>query len=253
MAQRVKVVIAGIDAGHSIRISVGNFQERRSALPSLRVPERYRAGILRISGLSQEGFDQLLSALGKAPSSKDSRELTAWIGDETPAIKEDDRRQIITALVSLFRVQRNSGVSPQVFVKDVWESLEAVAPNALTNIDRNTFESRTIQLIGQSALDVASIRISDVKQEVERNFCAIRIFPDLRPAFKQDANEIPTEMAVIHNLQIGYHDGMGEHKEFYISLDQSDLEKLKKAIEETEKRAQSLERLLEKSGVRLHR
>ena len=223
-------------------------------MPPLRVPERFRAGLLHIAQLPQEGFEQLLSALKRAPACKDSRELLAWIGDETPAIGVEDRRQIITALISLFRVQQNSGVPPQNFANDVWDSLESlVLKTTLADIDRGAFQSRTVQLIEQSSLDIASMRITDVKTEVERNFCAIRIFPDLRSAFRGSADELPTEMAVIHNFQIGYHDGMGEHKEFYISLDQGDLDKLKKAIAEAEKRADALERLLDRSAVRLHR
>jgi hypothetical protein len=222
-------------------------------LPSLRIPERFRAGILRIAQLPQTGFEQLLAALQKAPSCKDLRELLAWIGDETPTLTDGDRKQIIGCLVEMLRVQQNSGVSAEGFLSDVWESLESLPGNLTAGADKAIFEKRAAQLIEQPSLDLPSARINDVKTEVERNFCRIRIFTDLRPAFRKEPGELPSEMAVIHNFQIGYHDGMGKHKEFYISLDQGDLDSLKKAIAEAEKRAQSLERLLEKTAVRLHR
>ena len=46
---------------------------------------------------------------------------------------------------------------------------------------------------------------------------------------------------------------MGKHREFYISLDANDLNSLKKAIAETEKKVQTLEKMLAKSNVSLHR
>ena len=218
-------------------------------MPALKVPDRFRLGIVRVAELPQEGFDQLLAALKKAPACKDTRELLAWIGDETPAIAEADRESIIRSIVPMFRVQRNADVSPADFASDVWEGVGPVTAGA----DRDLFVSRIALLIKESALDLASSRIGDVKQEVERNFCKVRILTDLRAAFPQDSEELPSDMAVIHNLQVGYHDGMGKHHEFYVCLDGPDLNKLKTAIAEAEKRARTLERLLEKSGVRLHR
>lgn len=147
----------------------------------------------------------------------------------------------------MFRVQRNAGVSVSAFASDVWDSLASAA------IDRGLFLSRISLLLEESALDLVSSRIGDVKREVERNFCKVRIFTDLRPAFGKDSEELPADLAVIHNFQIGYHDGMQKHLAFYISLDGADLEELKKAIAEAETRAKTLERLLGKNGVNLHR
>jgi hypothetical protein len=46
---------------------------------------------------------------------------------------------------------------------------------------------------------------------------------------------------------------MGNHREFYVSLDGRDLELLKKAITEAETKAGTLEKMLSKDGVKLHR
>jgi hypothetical protein len=246
MSSRIKLRTSVLDGQHKLSVSVGIYEQRRAILPTLNVPDRLRPGILQVAELSETGFDQLLSALKKAPACKDTRELLSWIADETPAITEQDRNAIIRSLVPMFRVQRNSDVSPSTFASDVWDSV------ATPGVDRGLLVSRISLLIEEAALDLASARIGDVKQEVERNFCKIRIMTDLRPAFAEP-NEFPADMAVIHNLQIGYHDGMGKHLEFYISLDGSDLEDLKKAIVEAETRAKTLEKLLNKSGVNLHR
>lgn len=223
-------------------------------MPPLRVPERFRAGILRAAKLPQEKFDELLAAVSKAPRCKDTRELVLWITDETPSLSESDRKEIIYSIVPMFRVQRNSDVSPAVFAQDVWGGVIDDAPKAeLEGVDRTAFIARISTLVEQSSLDLASSRISDAKREVERNFCKVRVFTDLRPTFTKDLDEPPSDIAVIHHFQIGYHDSMADHQEFYISLDAGDLEKLKKAIVEAEKKAQTLETMLQKDGVRLHK
>jgi hypothetical protein len=242
-----------LDLHWGTRVSVVINDDRRHDLPDLKVPERFIAGIVRIAEISQEGFDQLISALKTAPACKNSKELLAWIGNETPAITESDRKEIISAAVPMVRVQQNSGVSIEAFSSDVLDSIVESQPSIFQKITPDLLKSRTSQLITEPALDLASSRISEVKSEVERNFCKLKIMTDLRPAFRNNSEDVPLEMAAIHNFQIGYHDGMGKHHEFYLSLDAGDLETLKKAIAEAEKRVQTLERLLEKSGVSLHK
>ncbi len=149
----------------------------------------------------------------------------------------------------MFRVQQDANVRVQDFVDDVWESL-ASGPE---DVDESLFKERIAKLLALPALDLASSRIMDIRTEVERYFCKAKVFTDLRPAFRRDDNEAPTEMAVVHNFQIGYHDGMGRHQEFYIALDGDDLDKLKRAITQAQKRAQSLANLLDKSNVRLYK
>lgn len=249
MRSDVRIVASSLDDPGFIRVSVGITKYGSSAVPALRVPERFRTGIVRVVGLSQEGFDQLLAALKKAPACRDIRELLTWITDETPSINKADRESIIQSIVPMFRVQRNADVSPANFASDVWDGLEEAAAGK----DRALFVERIELLIKESAFDLASSRIWDVKSEVERNFCKIRIMTDLRPAFSRNPEEVPSDLAVIHNLQIGYHDGMAQHHEFYISLDAADLESLKCAIAEAEKRAETLERMLGTNGIRLHK
>ncbi len=253
MSSRVRILVARLDGCESVRVSVGiGIYDRRDAVPPLKVPERFRSGIIRIAELPQTGFDQLISALEKAPRFKDIRELQTWISDVS-AISEADRKEIISAVIPMFRVQRNAEVTPDKFSTDIWESLREFAPASVAGIDRDVFLARIPRLLAQPSLEPMSSRISDVKGEVERNFCKIRVLTDLRAAFGEDVDETPSDMAVIHNFQIGYHDGMGEHHEFYISLDANDLESLKKAITRAEKKAATLERLADKAGVRIHR
>ena len=55
---------------------------------------------------------------------------------------------------------------------------------------------------------------------------------------------------VLHTLQVGYHDGLGKHHEFYVALDSDDIEKLQKALVRAKQKAATLVKLLEKTGIK---
>jgi hypothetical protein len=218
-------------------------------LPPLTVPERLRSGIVRIAELPQSSFDQLLTALANAPECKDRSQLGGWIGNDIPEIPSSAKDEILVALTSMFRVHRSSNEPLKQFVKDVRESLDENG----VQVDGFLLESRLASLLEKESLDTAAGRVSDFKTEVERNFCKVRAFTDLRPVFRADPSIPPTEMAIIHNFQICYHDGMEKHHEFYISLDAGDLKELKRVVVESEKRAETLDAMLGTKSVNLHK
>jgi hypothetical protein len=217
----------------------------------LTIPERFREGIVKVAEISEAGFNQLRDALGRAPECNDSTELNAWITGETDEIPPRDREAIVAALAPMTRVQRSSETTPSKFISDVWESLNETSPELTKTTSAKVFKSRLAELIEKDAFDLPSTKLADLKREIERSFCKVRVLTDLRPAFKADLDESPTAMVVLHNFQIGYHDGMGKHHEFYITLDQSDIETLRKALDRAEAKSKSLGKTLAKANISL--
>lgn len=220
-------------------------------MASLKVPERYIEGIVKVAQLSEEGFDEFLRALKKAPEFRDVAELSAWIADETPKISSSDRIKILKAITPMFRVQRAADVSPSTFAADIWSSISEDVPDRVNSLDDRLLISRIKQLMELGSLDLINMKIMELKSELERGFCKVRILTDLRPVFKGNIEEMPSTMVILHTLQIGYHDGMGDHKEFYVTLDESDIEALSEALDRASKKAGTLKRLAEKSEFTL--
>ncbi len=101
-------------------------------------------------------------------------------------------------------------------------------------------------------LQVESIRLATkaygLRYDHERWFCDVKMITDLRPVFS-DVHQKPTSMIVGHTLKLGYHE-YGEHKEFYIALDGSDVAALKKALERAEDKESSLRTLIADTGLK---
>ena len=89
----------------------------------------------------------------------------------------------------------------------------------------------------------------DVITEHKHTYCTARILSDIRPIFSRKA-ESAEAAVIVHNLQIGYHDGgSGEHKEFYVTLDTDDIIALKDGLKRADKKTLVLESILKHSSV----
>lgn len=242
------IIALQLDASRHLLIRLGG-----TPLPPLTIPTRHRPGIIRFAELPEEAYTHLLAAIARAPECRDSKQLASWLADETPEISGPAREEIISSIASMYRVQKSSGVPPEEFAQDVWQALIEKEPDLDKQLDRYSFKERIAAIPKLETLDTAHSRVMEIKREVERNFCKVKVITDLRPAFRSDASIPPTEMAIIHNLQIGYHDGMGKHHEFYVSLDGIELAELKLAVIEAQLKAEVLANMLSSANVTLHK
>jgi hypothetical protein len=66
--------------------------------------------------------------------------------------------------------------------------------------------------------------------------------------FSEDIKQKPVAAAITHTLNISYHES-GDHKDFYVVLDQVDLEEIEKVIKRALVKNETLDQLLSDSGV----
>ena len=159
-------------------------------MPPLKIPERFRYGILEIGRLKKKVYEELNMALDSAPRLQDKRELSTWLQDETGSLDSASREKVLSALVSMYRVRRNSRVSSERFAEDVWDSLVNDAPDFTAAVEADDFKGRLVDLLNHDSLDLPSARLSDVRGEVERSFCKVRVLTDLRPRFQRRSGRV---------------------------------------------------------------
>ena len=220
---------------------------------ALTIPERFRAGIIAVGKLEAPAYEQLVGALEAADRCDSAQKLASKIAHSTAAIPGKDRQKIIASLASMYQVRQNAEVPPEVFAEDVWDALLEEVPEQAKTLKQGLLRERIARLIPMRALDLASSRISDVRREYDRSFCGVRIFTDLRTAFGKNPDEASLDTVIVYSCQIGYDDGMGKHHEVYLSMDAEDLESFAHAINEAQEQTKSLEKLLEKGRIRLHK
>jgi hypothetical protein len=87
-----------------------------------------------------------------------------------------------------------------------------------------------------------------LQRDCERLYCGARIISDIRPVFGDSVEELPVSAVITHTLKLGY-DEMREHKEFFIVLDEADLDALQDVLERAKVKGDTLTEVLNSAKI----
>ena len=214
----------------------------------LSIPEEHRAGLAMIASLSEAEAVGLISALAAAPAIRPPHKLVSRI--ETQAkIPRTDLKQIIDTLLALYAVRSNNEIPSATFTQDVCDAMRIKDENSLA-LDDPTCEILQRRLSVLMSLDSlwTTSKAAELQFEHERVFDRSRILTDIRAVFGDTTDDVRGAV-ISHELCINYIEG-SELKEIYFSLDEGDLVELRKNIERALGKMRTLERLIERAGVK---
>lgn len=221
-------------------------------MPKLNIPERYRAGVSKIRRLDERSVREIRSALEQPvespkvtgngveiPSKPDAVAIKAM--RSVSSVNTSDFKQIAEALAALYGVKSTRDVSVDEFADDVCDALESLPSEEerLPHSEREQFKGKLVTLLSADVFSLVS-KTYDLATEDERTFCDARILTDLRPVFGTQVEDGPQAMVVVHLLKLAYHQGSEHHNQFYVALDDDDLQTLKKLLDRAEAKAKTL-------------
>jgi hypothetical protein len=125
------------------------------------------------------------------------------------------------------------------------------SPEFIEGVDEDVYKSRIKQVLKDTNIQLRSVKAKELRLEVERSLYGARVLTDLRTVFGDDVSTRPA-MTVMHTLELKYHHETGDHREFYISLDDEDLQRLKEVIERAQRKGATLVELMNKANFRLY-
>jgi hypothetical protein len=221
-------------------------------LAFLKIPPRYKDGIVVLAALNEASFSEVYEALKKAPSAlATSADLIANIESEVKTLSSTDTRKLITALTSLLRVREKADVPAETFADELYLVVEKENVSLGPNETADIFKSRLVQFLSLPSLNVVATKAKELLYEVERALCEARILTDLRPVFGSDVSARPMAMMVVYTLKLSYHEGpKGEIKEMFMALDADDIAKLKRMLERAETKTAGLASYLQQAGIK---
>jgi len=222
-----------------------------NTLPGLTIPEQFRAAVARVGTITEEQFSQLLEALQRPLTADTAEILTERIAEEVPSLPNLELRDVAAALASMQGVQRSAHVEISRFAADLWDSLIEEGEEA-EGVDEEIFKARIIPLLSNSSIHLTSVKVAELRREIERMFCSARVLTDLRTVFGYDAKKKPA-LTVMHTLEIRYHDDTGRLREFYVSVDDTDLTELREAIDRAFEERATIVDALEKADFDLYK
>jgi hypothetical protein len=165
-----------------------------------------------------------------------------------PSVSLEDTEQMKDALETMYAIRAYHEVSLEEFISDVCESLRE--HKELPPSDEPRFRERLARSLSIEALAIAA-KASSLQNDHERDFCDVRILTDARPIYGADVSSPPKAVVISHILKLSYHVIGGHLNEIYISIDSDDIATLRDSLIRAEKKAKSLQEMLEAAKVRI--
>ncbi len=211
-------------------------------MPSLNVPKKYREGVFRISQLDERTVQEISRALNETFNTQEglSKAAIASLAVLSETNKKDFI-QIAEALVALYSVKSGADVPTEDFAEDIYSAMEQIeeAQWRVAEDHKQRFENNLLQLLSAEAFSLRS-KAQDLQTDDERTFCRARILTDIRAVFGDRIEDGPKGMVLVHLLKMGFHQSGRGHDEFFIALDENDLQTLKRVIERAQLKAKTL-------------
>lgn len=217
-------------------------------MPITTIPARYRPGIVKITKLDDHKASELAEALTACLPTKGFNQFLSAVLLRLKDWKREELHDILYSLYSLSLAMADQEISADEFVVQLTNVMRS-SDRADLKISEDTeiaFSSHLKRLLSVESL-ILSAKALGLRNDYQRSYCDIRILTDIRPIFGSPA-EKPVGAFVENTLKIEYHED-GEHKEFYVALDNEDLGKIRKALDRAESKTAALKSVIRESGI----
>jgi len=201
----------------------------------LSIPKGDKDYLVYLFRLKQESRDAFLKALQEAENISHLSDF-ARIFQEITRVHYPKALEIIRVLFTVYDSFDTSGEKIEDFASALIDAFkdsagkEKVVKDALKE-DFDSFLEFFIKIL--SLHDIVGVRAKVFRliPQHQQLFIRSELYSDIRPVFRHDNPSIrPSASVIVHSLKIVYREG-AETKDFYLGLDEDDLQQLKATIE----------------------
>lgn len=218
-------------------------------MAGLRIPEPYRPVIEKVATLSDEAIQSIMTTLASGPASLAKSELASWVAERVQGVPRADTEQIVEAIASLYTVKHSLGLSAKELASDIADSHVAGKPSDTTPGEMRTrLAERLTTLLNMSGGLEILAKARSVIFDYPNVFAHARILSDVRPVFGKEIDDDIAGAVIVHVLKINYHQA-GDHGEFFVALDASDLDQLQSQIERAKNKEAKIQAMLSEADV----
>lgn len=212
------------------------------------IPEAHEPGFSKLLRLDEKEFQELRSALENIPATLYLKDLIPRIASQVE-FSQAELEAVLEVLYSLNSLRLRTEEPLEKFVNDVIEGLENsdFDDQAIESEVLVSFATRLKMLFSIEPFCLFSKALS-VLYEQQNSFTEARIITDLRPIFGEVIDQGPRGALILHSLHISYFSD-GEQNDFYVSLDDNDIQKLITALARAKSKANSLRTLIKSAGL----
>jgi len=218
---------------------------------NFRIPEKYRQELLEIANLPDTAIAEFISVLEAVPPAIQHQDAVMRALSNTTQILPGDARKIVTLLLSVYSVLAYSGKSVDDFMEELIESLdevqdeEAVAP---TGDQKKLLEDKLTKLLSVPSISLIS-KATGLMFECDNILKHARVLTDIRPIFGYGDDDSVLGSVIVQTLKLEYVKDDDEGKEFFVNLDDQDVDNLIAMLQRAKRKAEQSKKLLKDANV----
>jgi len=204
----------------------------------LNIPAGSREGLTKLLTLSPQAFDQFIAGLQAQPGTLDLPSRlpeTLTVAD----VSKTDLDQIVSGVLSISLVRWLNDVSLDTFLKDLSDAIQSFNPVGASDESKR----RLLRVMNVEPLRIASKALT-IFTDYQRTLHGSKVLSDVRYVFRADPEQEPYGAVIVHLLKLSYHED-GEHREFFVAMDDTDVVRLKAVLRRAQAKATNLRRKLD--------
>ncbi|MFA7381329.1 MAG: hypothetical protein WC150_12795 [Bacteroidia bacterium] len=202
-------------------------------MQKLQIPSDFEIGFKDLVGIEESCFIEIESYIAKTPLGISPSNFILGLIEVNTSRISTNLANVIYSFGELLSKKYTSSITELAV-----ELTNAYKKNAPT-VNEKLLEERLIRIFSVSENLILSSKAIELLKENDNVYIDSRIITDIRLVFNNELTSKDKCALIIHNLRLNYLASGGE-KEFYLSLDRTDLQKLKETIERAIKKEQHI-------------
>lgn len=194
---------------------------------SIRIPDQYLDGFDAIMKLNDELYSKLDNALSEISVGDNLKKLQDAINN---SLNLENSSVITNTILSLGNLLASEESSIDSLASDLSTSFNDQKEKIYSNDQIGILKKRLASILMKCQNMKITFKAFDLQSESSKSFNHCRIITDIRLVFDDDIENSERNALILHTLKIKYL-SESKYKEFYVTLDNSDLDNLKKQIE----------------------
>jgi hypothetical protein len=221
----------------------------RRKMAALKIPDEVFPALLRIAALESLHFDLWISALTNIQTKPSLDQVLSQLPKTLNGFQEGEVVSLIEDVVfPIYQLMVGRHYSAEKMAEDVAEAAVSQKPKEFSPDKQSLLKDRFARLLDFDSLTVVA-KATEIRADNERDFCFARILSDIRPVFAKSTQSAFAGV-IVHNLKIVFHSaGTDGPQEFYVAMDNNDIQQLKAVIGRAEQKTKALESILNNAGV----
>ncbi len=191
---------------------------------AIRIPKEFISGFETLKDLNLDQVEEISKFLATIPYGTGTKDFKERLNDNFPKI---DSKSLSNTIYSLGSILLNFNETIEEIAKMLTESLK----EDIENIEENNLQEKITLILNQSTNLKHTFKAYNLISDNDITYSKGRVFSDIRLLFSDDLKEEngDKKAVIIHKLKIEAEQD-NTLKNFYFSMDSSDLLKMKELI-----------------------